>query len=123
MDNKLAHRDDLPMEVVAELEKQIGELYPGLKVVFAGDAPAQDQPDMAKLLEALDKKAARSFSDGSCIDCGAIMPHYNPDDSDWVPAKGWGSFGRVGTNEFMGWQCPKCDYEESDCIPRPINLD
>ncbi len=123
MDNKLAHRDDLPYEVVAEMQEKMQKLFPGFKVVFAGDAPAQDQPDMTQFFTALEKRAARSFADGTCIDCNALMPYYEPDNPDWVPQDGWGRFTRVGTDEFMGYICPKCDHEDNKGIPRPVNID
>lgn len=123
MDNKLAHRDDLPMELVKELQEKMAELYPGLKVVFAGDAPADQQPDMTEFFKAVEIRAARSFADGTCIDCNALMVNYDPDNDDWKPDEGWGKFTRMGTEEFMGWQCGKCGDADDDGIPRPVNID
>lgn len=123
MDNKLAHRDDLPYDAVKELEDKMAELFPGYKVMFAGDAPADQQPDMTELFKAIEKRAARSFSDGICVDCGSQMPHYDPDNPDWKPWHGWAKFTSVGTEEFMGWQCPACGDAEEDGKPRPVNID
>ncbi len=124
MDNKLAHRDDLPMEVVSQIQEQMNELFTGYKVVFAGDAPANQQPDLTSFFAALEKRAAMSFADGTCIDCGAKMPDYDPDNDDWQPMKGWGKFTRVGSEEeFMGWQCFACSQADEKGIPRPVNLD
>lgn len=123
MESKLAHRDDLPMDVVAQLEAKMAELYPGYKVVFAGDAPAHKQPDMADFLKAIEERAERSLAEGICIDCGAKMPNYHPDQPDWIHAQGWHYFTQTGTEQFMGWQCEKCDAADKDGTPRTVKLD
>lgn len=114
------HRDDVDNELVAEIEKTFAELYPGYKVVFAGDEPGGASPRTEALLAALQDKANRSLAEGTCIDCGAKMPDYRPTDDDWDAPDGWGYFSNG--DDFGGWQCPKCDREEQDGLPRPLKL-
>lgn len=112
---KLVHRDDMDMDVAEEMVARMQEMFPGFKVVFAGDQP--DLPDEVKQaaidLEAHMKEARES---GKCIDCGAQMPNFPPtgDIDKWEPPEGWRFFtGPEG--RLQAWQCPACDAaEETD---------
>lgn len=117
-----AHRDDLPMDVVEDLEKKLQELYPGYKVVFAGDQPGGPPLELNDAYKAFQKMADKSLLNGTCIDCGKQMPDYDPQREDWDKAPGWSYYTNTGNGEFMGWQCPECDAEEQDGQPRQINL-
>jgi hypothetical protein len=120
---KPINRDDVDMEVAAEIEKQFAELYHGYKVVFAGDS---SDPEVLqrreKLTAALKEQAESSILHGTCIDCGKRMPDYEPERDGWQPPDDWSLFREMGTEEPMGWQCKECGEKESDGIPREICL-
>lgn len=109
------HRDDLDMDVVAEIEAQFKETMPGYKVVFAGDHPETELPEgLKKLQEAME----HALANGLCFDCGIKMPNW-PDGpesmpDDWRPADGWRWFTDAATKEVVQWQCPECDAKEQD---------
>lgn len=122
LNDRLLHRDDLPFEVVEELEKQLAEKYPDRKIVFAGDAPEGSlPPEFTGAVEKTMQRFAESVAGGLCIDCGAAMPNYPEmqtimDDGfpeDWQPADGWYHF-EDARGAIMGWQCPACDAAEDE---------
>lgn len=109
---KLPHRDDVPMDVVAQMEAAIRAHHPDAEIVFAGDSSKPEIIAHAKMLMAeAAKKGEESLEHGTCIDCGAQMPGYEAmGTDDWKPAKGWRHF--TAGESFMGWQCPDCDAKD-----------
>ncbi len=108
----MTHRDDLSPELLQNLE----ELFPGMKIVCAGDLPDDKLP--AEVLEQLAKikeNNLQSMAKGLCIDCGAKMPGYpelgEETPNDWSPAPGWTWFEEDG--EMCAWQCPACNKAET----------
>lgn len=102
---KPAHRDDLDNDVLDSLEKE----FPGFKIVCAGDLPGPIPPAVQAMLDELEAKFESSLRDGTCVDCGKVMPAYPPtDDPSWKPTKGWVWFSGPD-GRFQSWQCPECD--------------
>lgn len=117
----MIHRDDIPMDVMADIERAIRERHPefkDFKIQCIGDAPEGTvPPDVVAAFDAVQEQFDRSFMLGACIDCDARMPGYpSPGDiesvldDDWRPAEGWSAFSQMGEDgSFAGWQCPDCD--------------
>lgn len=108
------HRDDVPMEVMEEFEKYIKEKFPGAKVTCAGDQPGELPPEVQEHMQAIEQLFQDSMLNGTCLDCGAQMPGYNPLEDDWEPHPSWHYFKNTSDNTPMGWQCPACDAEERE---------
>lgn len=132
MSDGMLHRDDLPMELAEEVTRKLKELYPGMKVMFAGDCPDSAVLVRAnQALEALQRKNEESLMNGTCIDCGRQMPGYSTEwredrGADWAPAEGWVWFSIPQTDEVVSWQCPECnalDEEEGGPSLKKIELD
>lgn len=104
------HRDDIPMDVMEQIESQLHGLFPGFKVVCAGDIPSDELP--AELGE-LHKAFVESIVNGLCIDCGEKMPNYDPDNEDWQPEDGWQVLADMN-DQPQCWQCPNCDAKENE---------
>jgi hypothetical protein len=113
------HRDDVDLETVQHLEELFAKLYPGHKIVFAGDHP-DDENNQA--IAEINAAFERSLVTGTCVDCGAQMPDYHPEQEHWQPATGWRNFRNIKTGEIEAWQCPACDQQEQDGEPRPFPL-
>lgn len=109
------HRDDLPMELVEQLEKELAEKFPGVKLVCVGDVPGEMPPEIQALIDEANQKQYESLCHGTCFDCGAKMPDY-PDNfqeipDDWRPPAGWKVLTEVGSGAPAGWICPPCDQK------------
>jgi len=63
-ESKLIHRDDVPMDVAEELVTKLKELHPGMKVVFVGDVPTDEQ-DNNKGVETA-KVLSKAMKNGVC---------------------------------------------------------
>lgn len=108
----LVHRDDIPMDVMQAFEAHIAEKFPGFSVVCAGDIADRLPPELLEKLQQFEEKKLKSLVHGDCLWCGAHMPNYPDDASDfpegWSPAEGWGLM-KDQNDEPMGWECPDCD--------------
>lgn len=117
-DEHLVHRDDLPPELIEELESR----FPGMTIACAGDArgPLPDKvADAHKAMELLHEK---SIVMGLCVDCGAKMEGYPPDDfEEWQLPKGWRYFTNITDGTPMCFQCPACDAADGEG-PQVIDL-
>lgn len=105
------HRDDLPMELVSEIEKHFAETHPGMKVVFAGDAPGGVPDHVKNAIDALERRSVESLALGKCFYCGKQMEDYPEEDfpDEWQPPEGWGLVSDIATHKPAGWECPDCD--------------
>src|SRR5436309_6376234 len=104
-ESKLLHRDDLPMDVVEEIEAAFAKLHPGCKITFAGDHPGELPQELKEGLEEFERKMRSSLMEGRCTDCGIQMENWAGADmpDDWQPAKGWKFF--TGPDKApMCWQ-------------------
>lgn len=111
---QLIHRDDLPFEIVEELEEKFADLFPGMKVRFAGDLPDGEVPqNVLDALAAINQKHDTSLVSGSCLDCGRTMPGFDLDEDEFDLPPGWRIFN--GDNgEPCAFQCPECDTEDNE---------
>lgn len=129
---KLIHRDDLDMQDVQQIEAYFAEHYPGMKVMFAGDAATLPDEVLADL-EKLHLKYAQSLLDGTCVDCGKKIPGEwpPPEEGDWHCPPGWFFLCEFEFDEESGENvsspvaltCAECDEQLKDGEIRPINLD
>lgn len=117
----LAHRDDLPMEVAEAFERMIKEQFPGMKVVFAGDAPEGVlPPEKRKELEEFMEYQDELFRSGRCQDCGKQIEPWPPEDlnatAESIQTEGWKLFyqGQYEGKRPAAWQCPECDQSEGE---------
>jgi len=116
---RLVNRDDLDMDVAEEVTAKLGEMFPGMKVVFAGDVP-QLPPNVQHAVDALRERHLQLMLQGRCIDCERQMPGWeelmesDEDDAQWP--QGWRTFTVLGSDELMGFQCPACDANEQNQI-------
>jgi len=109
---KFLHRDDLPMDVVAEIEKRLSEEVPGIKVIFAGDHENNLSPELLEAAKAFEREHERLFCEGRCLDCQVQMDNWSDvDKEEWQPPAGWRHFknGDGEDADICGWQCPACD--------------
>jgi hypothetical protein len=116
------HRDDIPFEVIEEIERTLKEQHPGFKIICAGDtndpeliAKAEEQHN--RLIEI----ARLSQKNGTCVDCGAVMPDYPERCQTQELADGWAYLADPG-KQFMGWLCPACRDSDGSKEVRPIFL-
>lgn len=108
MSDELIHRDDLPMELLEQIQASFPE---GVKLICAGDLPFLP-PGFKEMLEAEQEKRELAFSEGRCTDCGAIMPDWPPrEDDDWDITPGWRWF-TDHAGDPVALQCPACDEKE-----------
>lgn len=70
------HRDDMDMEEVASIEAYFQELYPGTKLVFAGDNPERVPKEVLDSVSRILAKHRRSLEEGFCVDCGRTIDGY-----------------------------------------------
>lgn len=116
--NDPIHRDDVPMDLSQEIERQFAESHPGMKVVFVGDLPGELPPEVAERVAAIERLHMESLFNGACLDCGAKMPNWpeTPEgmDDTWQPAPGWRLFTDMRTKEPSAWQCPACDTKDGE---------
>lgn len=110
-DIKKVHRDDLSPEMLAELEAA----FPGKRIRCAGDWPeGTAPPEIQQAFEALVARHRQSLAEGTCLDCGAKMPGFPPEDWDtWRPPAGWAWF-EDSHGEPTAWQCPTCDRRDGE---------
>lgn len=129
---KLIHRDDLDMQDVQQIEAYFAEHYPGMKVMFAGDAATLPDEVLADL-EKLSQMYANSLVEGTCVDCGKKIP------GDWPPPEegeyncppGWFFLCESEFDDETGesvsvpvaLSCKECDDKLNEGEVRPINLD
>jgi hypothetical protein len=117
---KMIHRDDVPLELVSEIERQMAEKFPGKKIVFVGDVPENELPQGIKeAMEALDEHWKHCFVHGLCVDCAAKLPGIwpPPEEGDWDLPDGWKVMyeglgeenGGEEDAEPVGLICPRCD--------------
>jgi hypothetical protein len=112
MPEKLIHRDDIPMDVMEDIQ----ELFPDMKIVCAGDIPEGQIPeDMREAIATIEAKFLKSIVEGKCVDCGKKIHDFPPVDwSVWKLPDGWRYF-----TDFSGspqaFQCPECDREDGEC--------
>lgn len=114
-DIDLVRRDDLPNEVIEEMQK----MFPGMEIVCAGDVPSGSMPaGMQDAIDEMNKRFEHSIVNGTCLDCGVAMPGYPTENTEeeWdnfqLPA-GW-SFFTDNSDNPQGYQCPECDAKERD---------
>lgn len=103
---KLPHRDDASDELLKTLE----ELFPGFKIVFAGDLPEDQASDIKEILENLKDMHRQSLVNGECLDCGKKMPGW----PEVKLAEGWNYFTELNEKEPTAFICPECDAAEED---------
>lgn len=108
MEIRPINRDDVPPELLEQFEKMANEA--GFKVICAGDIPGELPPEIQEAMNVLQKRHDDSMMNGTCLDCGANMPNYPPDNDDWEPAEGWTWF--TSNDSIIAWQCPDCDAAE-----------
>ena len=114
---KPIHRDDLPFEVVEQIEQALKEAHPDKKLVFAGDTGDPDDIAEAERIHIqFAERGRKSFQEGFCVDCGTTMPNYNN-----APAEGWAHL-EDQEGVFMGWVCPSCHNSDGPQEIRPIIL-
>jgi len=114
----MLHRDDLPMDVAETMVNKLKQMFPGKKVMFAGDATPEAKRAMEKGLKQLNAKFAERYESGKCMDCEWVMPDWEPDchkASGWKPAPGWRYLTAVGGSSSLSpaqWLCPECDQKD-----------
>ena len=115
---KPIHRDDIPFEVVEQIERELKELYPDKKLSFIGDTGDPQQiAEAEELHRQFVERGKLSFKNGNCVDCGAIMPHYSEErEDDWAHLEDEDGI-------FMGWLCPTCHDPDGPPEVRPILLE
>lgn len=116
--SNLIHRDDIPMELMQQIEAQ----FPGMKVVCAGDEPAGALPEgLLEAAESLHRKHLLLLVEGRCLDCNEQMPGFPPTDWDaWQLPDGWRYFTDEN-KQPMAFQCPACDAKEGEG-PTLVNM-
>ena len=116
---KPAHRDDVPPELLEELQRR----FPGFKIVCVGDKPTNDPRDEGdEAFERLQAAMDKSLCEGLCLDCGKQMPGFPQTDEDWdefQPPKGWRDY-KGFDGEPSHWQCPECDQRLDDTAITPV---
>lgn len=108
------HRDDLDADVAEEAVRALQEMYPGMKVVFAGDAPGGPPPEIQEKIDAIDKHMTDSLVKGQCFDCGLPIPNWPPpddDSEDWKLSEGWSYYNAPNNTAPGFFICPKCQEE------------
>jgi hypothetical protein len=107
---ELARRDDVPMEVIEELEK----LFPGCDIKFAGQFSDADQQEIQELFPAQDvAEEEKKLVLGLCVDCGKKIPgEWPPVSDDYQFPLGWCLFSDIVTDLPAALQCPECDEKE-----------
>jgi len=109
------HRDDIPMDDWAEIEAKLGEIFPGKKIVCVGDNPGTIPPEVQAAINAVAEAHESFVLEGLCIDCGARMEDYPPDDwGDWDLQEGWRYFIDMNTQKISAYQCPECDAQDGE---------
>jgi hypothetical protein len=117
------HRDDLPMDVAADIVTELQALHPGCNIVFAGDAPGGVPPELQTKIDLIMAATEWALMRGLCFDCGANIP------LDWPPTEGvrlpegWAVFRQPNGDPAM-LQCPDCDAKEqaSGSPPRLLEV-
>lgn len=109
---KPIHRDDIDSDAMAAIEAHFAEMFPGMKVVCAGDMQGETPDGLRSAMESVERAHAESLALGKCIDCDAVMPGYDGFSAeDWKPAEGWTWFvDQDGC--IQAWQCPSCDQKD-----------
>lgn len=107
---KPAHRDDLPFEVVEQIEAAFAKIAPGFKVQFLGDHPGEMPADLKEKLEGFEQRIHEAFVEGRCMDCGKKMPgEWPPADEDkWEVPEGW-HYLTQPNGDPLGFSCDECD--------------
>ena len=116
-EERLIHRDDVPMDVAESIVADLQAMYPGYTVQFAGDS---GNPKAAEAAKQLGDELAKLLVEGRCMDCGRQMEGWPGAEmaDDWRPNEGWCHFSDYN-DELMGWQCPECDVDDKlDEAPR-----
>lgn len=122
-ERKAIHRDDMPNELLAEIEAHVAKHYPGKKLVFLADQPeASVPPDVLEHMAIMDEHWSHCFANGLCVDCGAKIPCVWPppedENTEWSLPAGWqllfDGIGPEDPNEEddsmpVALICPKCD--------------
>lgn len=115
---KPVHRDDVDPDLLEAIE---GALPEGMRLVCVGDIPeGKVPPEIAAALHEVNKLHQDSLVNGSCIDCGQVMPNYltaeDLEDGElpknWKPAQGWRWF--THGEDIVAWQCPECDQNDKN---------
>lgn len=104
------HRDDLDMDLVNAIEEAFGEMFPGKKLVFAGDLPEGELPDEMKNFE---KKLIDHYNDatcqGKCGDCGKQMKNWPPVGDNWDIDDNWSYIMDSKQELIINFICDECD--------------
>lgn len=106
----MIHRDDIDYDVIQQLEKEFEELYPGCKIVFAGDHEENLTPEIKKLIDRLNKQLKKDLEAGVCCDCDEKIPNFSKEN---IPAN-WVKYEDVSSKEIVSIQCPACQQKEKD---------
>lgn len=106
---KLAHRDDVPMDVVEHLERQFAESHPGKKVMFAGDHEQAIPPEVRAKIDEVARRTVESRENGTCFCCRKPWDGYDA----WIadqksPHPGWHLCWDVN-GEPSHIMCDACD--------------
>lgn len=103
----MIHRDDINFEDAEALIKHMQELFPGKKIVFAGDAPELPE-GLAQEIKEFEASIDAELHQGLCHDCGAKIPGtWPPDSDDFELPEGWRIQPLIGS-ETMLILCPSC---------------
>lgn len=115
-DKFLVHRDDIDADLFASLEAKFQDLYPGFKVVCAGDKPGELPEEMAAVVNGLQAAMMDSMVNGTCLDCGTQMPGFPPEDTDeaWEAFKipeGWSYYKSLAGDGSGHFVCDRCEKD------------
>ena len=114
----MIHRDDMPDKLLEKLE----ELFPGMKILFAGDQPEGSLSfETKRAIAGLQQMADLSSKTGKCIHCGKSMAEKFYKDGKWDLEPGWTRVGHIGEGGMPYYLCPSCETSPSGTMPGGIH--